>query len=245
MSKSSSILQNIILSREEQRLLVASQNRRVPKNRRVAYLASEVQDAPLSLLDRLYTPEGVAQSKRWFNGHTTPASFHSHSTSSPYSTYSSVKTTHVLSEPAVIELLTTTTSLTLPQCLDVFDIFDHEDRGMVTFSSFYAIVAVLASCDVSKRVKMMFVHGRVLFFILGSGSNTVTQHSILVLFSLCGIPENMARSVFVDLGFGTDLVFNFTDFETICFAAFSLFDAGKTEIIQPQRPGCFAKCTIQ
>eukprot|EP00026_Physarum_polycephalum_P011078 Phypoly_transcript_11274.p1 GENE.Phypoly_transcript_11274~~Phypoly_transcript_11274.p1 ORF type:complete len:218 (+),score=46.53 Phypoly_transcript_11274:77-655(+) len=58
------------------------------------------------------------------------------------------------------------------ESLDIFDLFDKEETGLIGFDEFFLIIALLAARESGQCTKFLYKHGKAIFDLLSSSPST-------------------------------------------------------------------------
>jgi len=130
-------------------------------------------------------------------------------------------------ENQYIECLRKLTNLKDYQILDLFDLFDYEDTGRISFSEFFLTMSLIAARASGECTNFLYRHGEHMFKILSTleREGPVVQVQRLIGFGvILGVSEeDILKNL---LAFGTDSrsSLEFQEFMTCSFALLDALD---------------------
>jgi len=111
-----------------------------------------------------------------------------------------------LHEHAFAELLRAFAECSESEAVDLFELLDHDFRGMLSVSQVYLAICLLAALGCRQLTKFLYFHSTILFGMLSKGCRfsaapgRVTWARMLVLLRLLGTPGHLISKVGIDHG---------------------------------------------
>mmetsp|Transcript_33840 Transcript_33840/g.46311 ORF Transcript_33840/g.46311 Transcript_33840/m.46311 type:complete len:232 (+) Transcript_33840:2-697(+) len=164
-----------------------------------------------SLFARLYEEECYNNLQRSFDGYCTAAG--------------------VMSENQFLTFMRSLTDFRDHEIIEIFDIFDYDSVGGISFDEYFLIVSMMAAINCAVCTQFLFLHGKQMFEMLldpTTQKQKLTHERFTRLGFVMGFSEIQITTSLKDLDFDVFKFISFNDFMMYYFVILDDFDAGRS-----------------
>eukprot|EP01102_Stenamoeba_stenopodia_P011648 TRINITY_DN3599_c0_g1_i1.p1 TRINITY_DN3599_c0_g1~~TRINITY_DN3599_c0_g1_i1.p1 ORF type:complete len:445 (-),score=100.73 TRINITY_DN3599_c0_g1_i1:24-1358(-) len=171
--------------------------------------AATTQQIAVSPFDFIYSEKGFSNLKKWFSINATG-------------------NTNQFNENQFITFLRELTDLGDHQILEVFDTFDHNHQGAITFNEFFLIISLLVARETGQTTRFLYLHGKEIFeMLMGKEGNAITFEEFSRLGFIIGLTEDQVFAILKDFNLNLFNPIYYEDFMLYYYAVFDEWDKGR------------------
>lgn len=164
---------------------------------------------PTNPFDFIYSEKGFSNLKKWFSQNAS-------------------SNKNLFNENQFITFLRELTDFGDHQILEVFDTFDHNDQGAISFNEFFLIISLLVARETGQTTRFLYLHGREIFDLMADrNSKSLTFEQFSRLGFIIGMSEDQIFANLKDFNLDLFNLISYEDFLLYYFAIFDDWDKGR------------------